>query len=217
MKTLLHVGCGRLRMRDLPYFRDGGWDEITYDIDPSVQPDIVGETKDMSLVGDGSIDALWSSHNIEHVWSFEVQPVLREFRRVLREDGFLVVLCPDMLQLAQAVIEGKLETMLYNSPAGPIRTIDILYGHQPSIEAGNHYMAHRMAFTSETLAARLLGAGFASVVVLRDRACGLHAVATASAAPLAWLEDMAHKTNQQPELVFDGMSYGTFAGEAQSR
>ena len=125
MKTLLHVGCARLTIRHLPYFRDGGWEEIRYDIDPGVEPDIVGESQDMSLIDDGAVDALWSSHNIEHVSSFEVQPVLREFRRVLRPAGFLVVLCPDALQLAQAIVEGKLEKTLYDSPAGPIRTLDI--------------------------------------------------------------------------------------------
>jgi hypothetical protein len=217
VKTLLHVGCGRLRMANLPYFRDGGWEEIRYDIDPAVQPDIVGESQDMSLIDDGAVDALWSSHNIEHVWSFEVQPVLREFRRVLRADGYLVVLCPDMLQLAQAVAEGMLEKTLYESPAGPIRTIDILYGHQPSIQAGNLYMAHKMAFTSETLATHLHEAGFASVVVLRDKACGMHAVATASPAPREWVEETAGKTCQQPDIVFELLGYGGFSDATQSR
>lgn len=216
MKTLLHVGCGRLTIAQLPFFREGGWDEIRYDIDPQVEPDIVGESQDMSLIEDATADAVWSSHNIEHVSSFEVQPVLREFRRVLRADGFLVVLCPDMLQLAQAVVDGKLEKTLYESPAGPIGTIDILYGHQSSLRAGNHYMAHKMAFTSDTLAGHLREAGFTSVVVLRDHACGLHAVATAAPAALASVQDLAGKTCQQPQIVFEGLYYGRFSDQAQS-
>ncbi len=216
MKTLLHVGCARLTIAALPYFREGGWSEIRYDIDPSVEPDIVGESQDMSLIDDAAADALWSAHNIEHVSSFEVQPVLREFRRVLRADGFLVVLCPDMLQLAQAVIDGKLEQPLYESPAGPISTLDILYGHQPSIQAGNHYMAHKMAFTSDTLAGHLQAAGFACVVVLRDHACGLHAVAMAAPATLESVKDLAGKTCQQPHTVFEGLYYGRFSDGGQS-
>jgi SAM-dependent methyltransferase len=216
MKSLLHVGCGPVRIGSLPYFRDGGWDEIRYDIDPSVDPDIVGTSLDMSIIEDGAVDAIWSSHNIEHVWSYEVPVVLREFRRVLRPDGFLVVLCPDVLQLAEAVVQGQLEETLYHSPAGPITTIDVLYGHQASLRAGNTYMAHKMAFTSDTLAGHLLRAGFACAVVLRDRAYGLHAVASAEPAAQVWAERMAEQCCTAPQLVFEGKCYGRFAAGAPS-
>ena len=213
MKMLLHVGCGSLTLANLPYFREGGWEELRYDINPDVKPDIVGTSQDMSILEDGSVDAVYSSHNIEHVWLFEVGQVLREFRRVLRPDGFLVVLCPDMRQVAQAVVEGLLEKTLYVSPAGPIRAVDIIYGYQPDIEAGNHYMAHKTGFTSETLADHLRAAGFASIVVLRDKGCGMHAIATASPAPRDWVERVAGSTCQQPEIVFEMLGYGEFSDE----
>lgn len=214
MKMLLHVGCGFLTMANLPHFRDGGWEEIRYDINPDVKPDIVGTSQDMSILEDASVDAVYSSHNIEHVWLFEVQQVLREFRRVLRPDGFLVVLCPDMHQIAQAILDGFLEKTLYESPAGPIRAIDVIYGYQPDIEAGNHYMAHKMGFTSDTLADHLRVAGFASIVVLRDKACGLHAVASATPLPRDLVERTAGSTCQQPEIVFEMLGYGDFADAA---
>jgi predicted SAM-dependent methyltransferase len=37
------------------------------------------------------MDALYSSHNIEHVFAHEVVPTLKEFRRVLKPDGFVVI------------------------------------------------------------------------------------------------------------------------------
>lgn len=113
MKTLLHVGCGSSDIRHLPtYFNDGSWNELRYDINEAVLPDIVGSLQDMSMIEDGSIDALYSSHNIEHVWPFEVPQVLSEFARVLKPDGFAAVLCPDILSVAQAITKGYLEQPL---------------------------------------------------------------------------------------------------------
>lgn len=211
MKTLLHVGCGPLTLRDLPaFFHSGQWDEIRTDINPDVRPDLVADSRDLSLLDDGAVDAVYSSHNIEHVWSFEVPVVLREFRRVLRDDGLLVIMCPDIQQVAQAVAEGRLEEPLYESPAGPITAIDMLYGFQQDIRAGNAYMAHKMAFTADTLARHLLDAGFTCAVILRSRVYGLHGVACGTAAPRAQMQQVAEATCTQPEYVTEGLLYGAF-------
>lgn len=211
MKTLLHVGCGPVRIENLPsLFSAGGWDEIRLDINPDVKPDLIADTRDLSLLDDGAVDAVYSSHNIEHVWSFDVPVVLGEFRRVLRDDGMLCIKCPDIEQVAQAVVDGGLDKPLYESPAGPIKAIDILYGFQRDIAAGNHWMAHKMAFTSDTLARHLLEAGFQSVVVLRDRAYGLNAVAFSGLEAQGRAKEMAEGACEQPELVLEGRTYGDF-------
>jgi SAM-dependent methyltransferase len=211
LKTLLHVGCGYRTIRDLgPYFNDGQWSEIRLDINPDVQPDIVAESQDMDLLDDGAVDAVFSSHNIEHVSSFEVPRVLTEFRRVLRDDGILVVLCPDVQQIAQAIVDGSIDGTLYESPAGPITAIDVLYGFQSDLQAGNHYMAHKMAFTSESLARHLMDANFASVLVMRDHLFGLLAVAHCGEWALADAKAAAEALHPQPELLRSGTTYGEF-------
>lgn len=178
MLNLLHVGCGGSRLKDLPrFFNDGQWAEIRYDINPDVAPDIIGTLQDMSILEDGVIDGVYSSHNIEHVWAYEVPGVLAEFHRVLKSNGFAVVLCPDMLAVCEAVVAGDLEKPLYVSPAGPIAALDIMYGHQSSIQQGNEFMAHKTGFTSSSLAGYLMKAGFEKVVVARDQIYGLHAIA----------------------------------------
>ena len=69
-KTILHVGCGRA---PLPaHFRSPEWREIRYDIDPAVQPDLVGSMTEMAELRDASVDAIWSSHNLEHLLPHEV-------------------------------------------------------------------------------------------------------------------------------------------------
>jgi predicted SAM-dependent methyltransferase len=90
MKTFLHVGCGPQNRSGLKGFDTVEWSEIRFDIDPSVYPDIEGTLTDMHAVATGSVDAIYSSHNIEYVFPHEVEAVLLEFYRVLKKDGKLM-------------------------------------------------------------------------------------------------------------------------------
>jgi SAM-dependent methyltransferase len=176
-KKVLHVGCGPYNPDALPpELRTEEWQEIRLDINPAVNPDILGTITDLSAVPDESVDAVFSSHNIEHIYTYEVPRALREFKRVLKPHGMAVITCPDIQAVALEVAQGNLENPLYISPAGPIAAIDILYGLGTSIEQGNYYMAHKTAFTAETLKEKLLKAGFEQVEVHRE---GLNLWATA--------------------------------------
>ena len=160
MKTFLHVGCGPQNKSQIKGFNNDSWKEIRFDIDEKVNPDIVGTLLDMSEVETGSIDAIYSSHNIEHVYPHEVLIVLKEFHRVLNDDGMVVLKCPDLQSVCEAVVDDKLLQPLYDSPAGPIAPIDILYGFRPSIAMGNEYMAHKGGFTYSVLNGAFIEAGF---------------------------------------------------------
>lgn len=180
MASLLHVGCGRKRMTDIQArFDPAHWTETRLDIDPAVAPDIVGSITDMAAVASGSVDAVFSSHNIEHLYPHEVPLALKEFLRVLSPAGFLVITCPDLQEVARLIAEDKLLDPAYVSPAGPIAPLDILYGHRPALAAGNLYMAHRCGFTARVLLGTLRGVGFASVAgVRRPKSYELWALAT---------------------------------------
>lgn len=168
MKTLLHVGCGRKNIGSTTTgFMTGDWSEIRLDIDPSAQPDIVGTMTDMSNVESASVDAIYSSHNIEHLYPHDVPVALLEFKRVLTKGGFVVITCPDLQSVAELVAKDKLTEPAYNSPAGPISPLDIMYGHRSSMSKGNLYMAHRCGFTKKVLASTLREAGFKSIATFR--------------------------------------------------
>lgn len=179
-KHLLHVGCGNVPKERLPEcFRTGEWNEIRLDIDPAVKPDIVASLTDLSAVRSDSVDAVWSSHSLEHLEDFEVPTALAEIRRVLKPGGFALVTMPDLEFVAKLVSEGKGDDVLYTSPAGPITPLDMMFGHKRSIASGNHYMAHRTGFTAQRLKTKLAEAGFAEVRVLPGKSYDLWAVAVA--------------------------------------
>ncbi|MDP4617407.1 MAG: methyltransferase domain-containing protein, partial [Burkholderiaceae bacterium] len=144
MPNFLHVGCGPKRKNQTTRgFNTPEWAEIRLDIDASVQPDVIGTMVDLSAVESDSVDAIYSSHNIEHLYPHEVPLALAEFLRVLKPDGFFVVTCPDLQSVCKLIAEDKLTDTAYTSPAGPIAPLDILYGHRPAMAKGNLYMAHR--------------------------------------------------------------------------
>lgn len=167
MKTFLHVGCGSKRKAQTTLgFNTPEWQEIRFDINPAVQPDVIGTMTDMKAVADGSVDAIFSSHNIEHLYPHEVPVALAEFLRILRPDGIAVITCPDLQSVCALIASNQLTKPMYQSPAGPIIPLDILYGHRASIQRGNLYMAHRCGFTRDVLNSTLKEAGFASVVTM---------------------------------------------------
>ena len=164
MPKFLHVGCGQKRKHQTTKgFNTSTWEEVRFDIDEDVSPDLTGTIIDMNNVATGSMDAIYSSHNIEHVYPHEVAIALKEFSRVLSPKGFVVITCPDLQSVCELVAKDMLLEPAYTSPAGPITPLDILYGHRASLERGNLYMAHKCGFTLNVLISVLQGHGFSSV------------------------------------------------------
>jgi SAM-dependent methyltransferase len=183
-KTVLHVGCGHNNPNKLhKTFQSPAWREVRLDIDPAVQPDIIGSITDLSMVATASVDAVWSSHNLEHLYSHEVPQALAEFCRVLKPEGFALITLPDLQQVAAYVAQGKLEDVLYQSPAGPIAALDVIFGHRASVAQGNVFMAHKTGFTAQTLGQHIIRAGFARVEVKRDNNLNLWALAHKTTPP----------------------------------
>lgn len=175
--VFLHVGCGTKTKQYTP-FADSSWKEIRLDIDISVKPDLVGTMTDLSAVPNKYVDAVYSSHNIEHLYPHDVPLALQEFKRVLKPDGFVLITCPDLQSVCALVAADKLTEPAYQSGQGPISPLDILYGHRAAMQDGNLYMAHRCGFTSKVLAATLQNAGFSSLVKVRPEHYDLWAFAS---------------------------------------
>jgi predicted SAM-dependent methyltransferase len=169
-KHLLNAGSGPDSARRIARMIDEqGWEEVRFDIDPDVKPDVVGSILDIERCFEPqSFDVIWSSHVLEHLYAHEIFPTLCQFHRVLRHDGFALIMSPDLEAVAHFIVEQGIAAIAYNSPAGPIRPLDMLYGHSRAIEEGHVHMAHHTGFTAERLGNLLLRAGFQTVSVTTE-------------------------------------------------
>lgn len=170
MKTLLHVGCGHQGKETLPPLDfENEWREVRVDIDPGVNPDVIDDIRTLSTIPDGSAHYLFSKHNLEHLEFHEVPKCLANFYRVLNDTGFLIIRTPNLEQICRAIlqvgVEKKLYTAIVDGEENPVMPMDILFGASWEIEKGNHFMAHRTAFTMKNLDQKLRNAGFEYVSI----------------------------------------------------
>lgn len=161
-RLLLHVGCGTARKQHLRGFSEDDWREIRLDADEAAEPDILGTMTDLSAVPDGAVDAIFSSHGIEHLYWHEVPSALAEFHRVLTPEGFLLITCPDLQAAAAMIAEDRVFDPAYESAAGTITPFDIVFSYRPFVARNPRWMAHHCGFTLSVLHAVLAEAGFVS-------------------------------------------------------
>jgi SAM-dependent methyltransferase len=177
-RRVLNVGSGPYNPNRLhSAFRDSSWTEVRYDIDPTASPDIVGSITDLSVVSNAAFDAIWCSHNLEHLRTHEVPQALAEFRRVLKPNGFSVITTPDLEAIAELIVDGRVQDIAYQSNAGPVTALDMLFGHSSAIAKGNLYMSHNTGFTADRLGQVLIDSGFAEAHAMRGSQYDLWAVA----------------------------------------
>ena len=136
------------------------------DIGESVAPDIIGTMTDMSAVETGAMDALFSSHNVEHLYPHEVRVAFAEFHRILNDDGFTIITCPDLQSVAALIADKKLREAADVSLGGPITPFDILFGRRASMKRGNLYMTFHVGFAQKVLAGILRAAGFRAIATI---------------------------------------------------
>lgn len=161
LKKVLNVG-GNSKAIPLPsnYLE---FEHLLLDIDPKGSPDIVCDARNLTTLGGGKFDAVYCSHNLEHYYRHDVRRVLAGFLHVLKDGGFADIRVPDIHGVMRATIERGLDIddVLYQSSAGPIMVVDVLYGYSVEIErSGKEYFAHKTGFTQKSLLKALQSAGF---------------------------------------------------------
>jgi SAM-dependent methyltransferase len=164
MKKVLNVGGNNKNIAIPPHF--AGFEHLLLDIDPRSAPDVLCDARELSSLAGAQFDAVYCSHNLEHYYRHDVRRVLAGFVHVLKPDGFAQVLVPDLHAVMKATMERGLdvEDVLYQSPAGPINVLDVLYGYGVEIErSGQDFYAHKTGFTQKSLVRAMQQAGFGPV------------------------------------------------------
>lgn len=166
----LNLGCG-----NKIYEREGGWVNVDV-IEPNIAVDIIGDItndqcesgsespkfhqsllQELKYIDDEVADEVHAYHVIEHFYRSEVPEVLKEWKRVLKPNGLIVLEQPDILKCAANFLTGMTRgdnTLIHN--------MGILgfYGDGTPEEP---YMGHKWGWFPETLANELVNAGFVDV------------------------------------------------------
>lgn len=122
-----------------------------------------GETLTNPLpLPDGCAGEVHSYHFLEHVYRWEAPALVREFARLLRPGGLLVLELPNIEAAAKNLLAGMNDKMtmwpLYGDP-----------GHR------DPFMCHRWGYTPKTLTDLIHAAGFSGVRITAPRTHGLRA------------------------------------------
>lgn len=177
----LHIGCGDNEL--------SGW--LNTDLNPKRNQLYLDAAQPFPLP-DNAFEHIYSEHVIEHLTLPEGRVMLGECLRVLRPNGVLRIVTPDLLKL----------TSLLATPLTPLQREYVEYSIKQYGIAGspargvhvlNHFVrtwGHRFIYDAETLVDQFRDAGFDGIVV-----CGFNESAHAA------LHNLAHVGRMPPGLL----------------
>jgi SAM-dependent methyltransferase len=123
-----------------------------------MKPDVICDLHDLAPFSDASADEILSVHVVEHFWRWEIRDVMREWVRVLKPGGKMIIECPNLLSACRTFLENP-EQNSREDQAGQ-RTMWVFYG-DPKWK--DPLMIHRWGYTPESLRALLTEVGLADV------------------------------------------------------
>jgi SAM-dependent methyltransferase len=148
---LLNLGCGD---KILPGY-------VNVDVVESragMKPDVICDLHDLAPFADASAEEVLAVHVVEHFWRWEIRDVLREWVRVLKPGGRMVIECPNLQSACETFLRDPVQSSREDQ-AGQ-RTMWVFYG-DPKWK--DPLMVHRWGYTPASLAALLADVGLTSV------------------------------------------------------
>ena len=118
------------------------------------RPDVLCDLRALKPFESGSVDEVLAVHVVEHFWRWEVADVLREWLRVLRPGGRMVLECPNLASACEAFLADS-DVASGPGPEGQ-RTMWVFYG-DPRWK--DPLMVHRWGYTPKSLAALMQEVG----------------------------------------------------------
>ncbi len=160
-KRVLNVGGATKNTPLPPHFSK--YEHHLLDIRSGPDIDLQHDARCLTELAPDQYEAIYCSHNLEHYHRYEVYRVLAGFQHILRPGGFVQIIVPDVRYVMERMIKQghDLDQILYQSPVGPIKYRDVIYGYGPEIEStGQDFYAHKTGFSVAILKKVLMQAGF---------------------------------------------------------
>lgn len=110
------------------------------------KPDVMCDIRLLTVFEDNYADEVLTVHVIEHFYYWEAQKVLREWVRVLKPGGRMIIECPNLLTACQEVVKSP-ETAVRPGREGQ-RTMWVFYG-DPAWK--DPLMCHKWLYTPASL------------------------------------------------------------------
>ena len=117
-------------------------------------PDVICDVRRLEVFSDDYADEVMSIHVIEHFWRWEVVDILKEWVRVLKPGGKLILECPNLITACEELLKDP-NRLSGPGPEGQ-KTMWCLYGdpiHQDPL------MCHRWLYTPVSLGQVMAEAG----------------------------------------------------------
>jgi glycosyltransferase involved in cell wall biosynthesis len=147
----LNLGCGD---KILPGY-------VNVDVAPSragKSPDVLCDLHALAPFESDSVDEVLAVHVVEHFWRWEIVAVLKEWLRVLKPEGRMILECPNLLTACEELLKDPA------AAAGPgpegQRSMWVFYG-DPAWR--DPLMSHRWNYTPQSLAAVMAEAGLVNI------------------------------------------------------
>jgi SAM-dependent methyltransferase len=122
------------------------------------RPDVLCDLHVLKPFESDSADEILAVHVVEHFWRWEVADVLKEWLRVLRPGGRMVLECPNLASACKAFLANP------DAGAGPgqggQRTMWVFYGDP---RWRDPLMVHRWGYTPKSLAAMMQEVGLVNI------------------------------------------------------
>lgn len=122
------------------------------------KPDVLSDLRELHAFEDNMADEVMAVHVVEHFWQWEIVDILKEWTRVLKPGGKMILECPNLISAAEEFLKNPDHAAIGGKEGQ--RSMWVFYG-DPAWR--DPLMIHRWGYTPRSLAATMEAAGLTAL------------------------------------------------------